>query len=188
MRVVIIRIEFANLSNFGAQWRAASGLYSAQGCSEPGIPNQRDTQSKTRIWIRSMNQSTSSNPVQPTVLNRAARIAKTACFSILVAACSILMIGPQIVLMVPAALLLGVLFVAVRSSWCWVSFGYPLTFGLISAWIGCAEIPNYYYTTGFGLSLGIGLSGLSLIARGFWLMTAADKTSTGTRPSFSSVG
>ena len=135
-----------------------------------------------------MNQSTSSNPVQPTVLNRAARIAKTACFSILVAACSILMIGPQIVLMVPAALLLGVLFIAVRSSWCWVSFGYPLTFGLISAWIGCAEIPNYYYTTGFGLSLGIGLSGLSLIARGFWLMTAADKTSTGTRPSFSSVG
>ena len=96
--------------------------------------------------------------------------------------------GPQIALMVPAALLLGVLFVGVRSSWCWVSFGYPLTFGLISAWIGCAEIPNYYYTTGFGLSLGIGLSGLLLVARGFWLITAAKSTSKGTRPSVSSVG
>ncbi|MGC6551292.1 MAG: hypothetical protein ACON5D_18210 [Rubripirellula sp.] len=135
-----------------------------------------------------MNQSTSSNPVQPAVLSRGTRVAKTACFTVLVAACSILLNGPQIVLVIPVALLLGVLFTAVRSSWSWVSFGYPLTYGLVSAYIGCAEISNYYYTTGFGLSLGIGLSGLSLIARGFWLMTAADKTSTGTRPSFSSVG
>lgn len=135
-----------------------------------------------------MNQSTSSTQVQTAVLHRGARIAKTACFSVLIAACSILLIGPQIVLMIPAALLLGVLFTAVRSSWSWVSFGYPLTLGLVSTWIGCTEIPKYYYTTGFWLSLGIGLLGLLLVARGFWLLTAADKPSTVTRPSVTSVG
>ena len=122
-----------------------------------------------------MNQSPSSTHLQPTVLHLGARIAKTAGFSILIAACSILLIGPQIVLIIPAALLLGVLFTAVRSSWSWVSFGYPLTFGLVSVWIGCVEIPNYYYTTGCWLSLGIGLFGLLLIARGFWLFTAVEK-------------
>ena len=98
------------------------------------------------------------------------------------------MIGPQIVLLVPAALLLGVLFTAVRSSWSWVSFGYPLTYGLVSAYIGCAEISNYYYTTGFWFCLGIGLFGLLLVARGFWLFTAANRPSTVTPPRFTSVG
>ena len=135
-----------------------------------------------------MNQSTTSPPMQSTLLYRASRVAKTACFTVLVAACSILLIGPQIVLMIPAALLLGVLFTAVRSSWSWVSFGYPLTFGLVSACIGCAEISNYYYTTGFWFSLGIGLFGLLLVARGFWLFTAANRPSTVTPPRFTSVG
>ena len=66
--------------------------------------------------------------------------------------------------MIPAALLLGVLFTAVRSSWSWVSFGYPLTFGLVSACIGCRDfqLPPY---NGFWFSLGIGLFGLLLVAR-----------------------
>ena len=135
-----------------------------------------------------MNQSTTSPPMQSALLYRAARVAITACFTVLVAACSILLIGPQIVLMIPAALLLGVLFTAVRSSWSWVSFGYPLTFGLVSTWIGCAELPNYYYTTGFWFSLGIGLFGLLLVARGFWLLTAAVKPSNFTPPSVTSAG
>jgi len=135
-----------------------------------------------------MNQSTTSSPMQYALLYRASRVAKTACFTVLVAACSILLIGPQIVLMIPAALLLGVLFTAVRSIWSWVSFGYPLTFGLVSACIGCAEISNYHYTTGFWFSLGIGLFGLLLVARGFWLFTAANRPSTVTPPRFTSVG
>ena len=135
-----------------------------------------------------MKQSTTSPPMQSAFQYRAARVAKTACFTVLVAACSILLIRPQIVLMIPAALLLGVLFTAVRSSWSWVSFGYPLTYGLVSACIGCAEISNYYYTTGFWFSLGIGLFGLLLVARGFWLFTAANRPSNFTPPSVTSAG
>ena len=54
------------------------------------------------------------------------------------AASSIIMVGPQILLIVPLALATGVVFALRQSFWSLVCFGYPFTFGLISAAIGFA--------------------------------------------------
>ena len=79
-----------------------------------------------------------------------------------IAASSIIMVGPQIVLIVPVALLVGMVFAVRRSSWSMVCFGYPLTFGLISAWAGYMELPDYGRTTAFAVSIGLGLVGCVL--------------------------
>jgi hypothetical protein len=86
----------------------------------------------------------------------------------IIAAGSILMIGPQIVIIVPMAIAAGIAFALRRSFWSLVCFGYPLTFGLISALIGYMEMPGYERTVAFGVSIGLGLVGVSLIAAGLW--------------------
>jgi hypothetical protein len=85
-----------------------------------------------------------------------------------IAASSIVMVGPQILVIVPLALALGLAFAYRRSSWSLVCFGYPFTFGLISAWIGYMEMPGYERTAAFPVSLGIGLIGCGLIGTGLW--------------------
>jgi len=85
-----------------------------------------------------------------------------------IAASSIVMVGPQIVLIVPLAFVLGLIFALRRSFWSLVSFGYPFTFGLISAWAGHREMPGYERSTAFTVSIGIGFIGLALIATGLW--------------------
>ena len=78
------------------------------------------------------------------------------------------MVGPQIVFIVPVALLVGIVFAVRRSFWSMVCFGYPFTFGLISAGIGYSEMPGYERTTAFAVSVCIGLIGCVLIAMGLW--------------------
>ena len=88
--------------------------------------------------------------------------------TLVIAASGIVMVGPQIVLIVPVVFVLGLVFALRRSFWSLVCFGYPFTFGLISAWIGCKEIPGYERTTAFAISISIGLVGCVLIAVGLW--------------------
>lgn len=85
-----------------------------------------------------------------------------------IAASIIIMVGPQIVVIVPVALLAGIVFAVRRSFWSLVCFGYPLTFGLISAWAGYMELADYERTTAFAVSIGLGLAGCVLIAVGLW--------------------
>jgi len=78
------------------------------------------------------------------------------------------MIGPQITIIVPVAIVAGIIFAFRRSFISLVCFGYPLTFGLVSAYIGCAEIDDYTQTLAFAISIVIGLVGAVLIAAGLW--------------------
>ena len=88
-------------------------------------------------------------------------------------ASAILMIGPQIMVIVPLAVLAGAVFAVRRSFLSLACFGYPLTFGFVSAWIGAAEIDSYIGSTGFAVSIGIGALGVLLIAIGFSKALAA---------------
>ena len=85
-----------------------------------------------------------------------------------IAASSIIMVGQQILLIVPVALLAGIVFALRRSFWSMVCFGYPFTFGLISAGMGYTELSDYERTTAFAVSVCIGLVGYVLIAVGLW--------------------
>jgi len=85
-----------------------------------------------------------------------------------IAASSIMMVGSQIFVLVPVALLAGIVFAVGRSFWSLVCFGYPLTFGLISAGMGYTELSDYERTTAFAVSVCIGLVGCLLIAMGLW--------------------
>ena len=78
------------------------------------------------------------------------------------------MIGPQIMIIVPAAILAGVVFAVRRSFLSLVCFGYPFTFGLASALIGYAEITDYERTSAFVVSVVIGMAGVGLMAAGLW--------------------
>lgn len=86
------------------------------------------------------------------------------------------MIGPQIMIIVPAAIVAGVVFAVRRSFLSLVCFGYPFTFGIVSALIGCAEIDQYVGTTAFAVSIGIGLLGVVLMATGLWKTLGARAT------------
>ena len=86
------------------------------------------------------------------------------CFTL--PACAFLMIGPQIMVIAPLSLCLGIYFVFRRSFLSLVFLGYPLCFGLVSAYIGYYELKNYTSTSGFWVALGIGIVGVVLIAVG----------------------
>ena len=79
-----------------------------------------------------------------------------------------LMIGPQILIIVPMAILAGVVFAIRRSFLSLVCFGYPFTFGVASALIGYAENPGYERTTAFAVFVAIGMAGIALMAAGLW--------------------
>jgi hypothetical protein len=100
--------------------------------------------------------------------------------TVVIAVSSIIMVGPQILLIVPVALVAGVVFALRRSLWSLVCFGYPFTFGLISAGTGYTELPDYERTTAFAVSIGIGLVGCVLIAVGLWkALPGRNETETG---------
>ena len=105
---------------------------------------------------------------KPSVQSSIARAALAMLLTVAIAASSILMVGPQIMVIVPVALGLGLVFALQRSFWSLVCFGYPFTFGLISAWIGYKEISGYERLPAFAVSIGIGLIGCVLIAVGAW--------------------
>lgn len=88
--------------------------------------------------------------------------------STIIAASSILMVGPQIIVIVPLALVFGIFFAVRRSFGSLVCFGYPFTFGLIIAWIGYKETPGYEQTLTFAVLVGVGLFACVLIAVGLW--------------------
>ena len=88
--------------------------------------------------------------------------------SVLITAGSLLMIGPQLILIVPLSIIMGIIFAVRRSYWSSVFFGYPLTFGLVTAWIGSQEMAGYQQTAGFAVSTGLGSIGCALIAFGLW--------------------
>ena len=81
-------------------------------------------------------------------------------------ACAFLMIGPQIMVIAPLSLCLGVYFVFRRSFLSLVCLGYPLCFGLVTAYVGYYEMNNYTSTSEFWVALGIGIVGVDLIAVG----------------------
>ena len=97
------------------------------------------------------------------------RTALVLILTVAIAASSIVMIGPLILVIVPVAIGAGVVFALRRSFGSLVCFGYPFLFGLISAWIGYKEMPGYEKTVAFAISIGIGLVGCVLIATGLWL-------------------
>ena len=107
-------------------------------------------------------------PSHPSGRFSIARVALAMLLTLVIAASSIVMVGPQIVLIVPVAFVLGLVFALRRSFWSLVCFGYPLTFGLISAWIGYKEMPGYERSTAFAVSICIGVVGCVLIVVGLW--------------------
>ena len=107
-------------------------------------------------------------PPQPSVPSSIAKAVLVLMVTVVIAASSIVMVGPQIIVIVPVALVLGLVFALRRSFWSLVCFGYPFLFGLTSAWIGYKEMPGYEQTVGFAISIGIGLVGVVMIAIGLW--------------------
>ena len=77
--------------------------------------------------------------------------------SVIISLGSFLLVGPQIIFIVPLCLVAGVFCAVRRSFWSLVWIGYPFTFAGLSAWIGYKENPGYEQTSGFLISLGIGL-------------------------------
>ena len=89
--------------------------------------------------------------------------------SVIISLSSFLMVGPQIIFLVPVCLVAGVFCAVRRSFWSLVWIGYPFTFAGLSAWIGYKENPGYEQTSGFLISLGIGLIAYLMIVMGLWL-------------------
>ena len=81
---------------------------------------------------------------------------------------SFLLIGPQIVPIVAVSFGLGTFFICTKSFLSLVFFGYPLTFGWVSAYIGFYELNNYANDSEFWVAIGIGALGIMLVFLGFW--------------------
>jgi hypothetical protein len=81
---------------------------------------------------------------------------------------SFLMIGPQILPILAVSFCLGIFFVFRKSFLSLVFFGYPLTFGLVSAYIGFHELNNFANASEFWIALAIGSLGTMLVFLGFW--------------------
>ena len=81
---------------------------------------------------------------------------------------SFLMIGPQIFQIIGVSFCLGIFLVFRKSFLSLVFFGYPLTFGLVSAYIGFHELNNFTNASEFWIALGIGALGTMLVFLGFW--------------------
>jgi len=101
-------------------------------------------------------------------MNRLPKLIVVLLLTAIVTAGSLLMIGPQIMVIVPVIVVAGIVFAVRRSFLSLVFFGYPFTFGLVSAAIGCAEITDYERTSAFVVSVVIGIAGVGLIAAGLW--------------------
>ena len=81
---------------------------------------------------------------------------------------SFLLIGPQIVPIVAVSFCMGIFFVFRKSFLSLVFFGYPLTFGWVSAYIGLYELNDFVNDSEFWVALGIGALGTVLVFLGFW--------------------
>ena len=81
---------------------------------------------------------------------------------------SFLLIGPQIVPIVAVSFCMGIFFVFRKSFLSLVFFGYPLTFGWVSAYIGLYELNDFVNDSEFWVALGIGALGTMLVFLGFW--------------------
>ena len=101
-------------------------------------------------------------------MNRPTKLIVVFLLTAIITAGSLLMVGPQILAIVPVAIVAGIVFAIRRTFFSLVCFGYPLSFGLISALIGCTEITGYERTLAFAVSMVIGLAGAGLIAGGLW--------------------
>jgi len=123
------------------------------------------------IFILMENRS-KRNRVSPTNLGEMRfRIIKSILIFLLtltLMAGSFLMIGPQIVPIVAVSFGLGTFFICTKSFLSLVFFGYPLTFGLVSAYIGFHELNNFTNASEFWIALGIGALGTMLVFLGFW--------------------
>jgi hypothetical protein len=91
---------------------------------------------------------------------------------VLIATCilslsSILMFGPQLFLIVPLALIGGVIFAIFRLFISLIFFGYPLTYGFFMAYVGCCE-GFYVQSIELVMPILVGLLGAGLIAFGLW--------------------
>ena len=89
--------------------------------------------------------------------------------SVIISLGSFLLVGPQIIFIVPLCLVAGVFCAVRRSFWSLVWIGYPFTYAGLSAWIGYKENPGYEQTSGFLICLGIGLIAYLMIIVGLWL-------------------
>ena len=101
-------------------------------------------------------------------MNKPTKLIVVLLLTAVVAASSLLMIGPQIMVIVPVAIMAGTVFAVRRSFLSLVFFGYPFTFGLVSAAIGAAEITDYARSSAFAVSVVIGMVGVGLVAAGLW--------------------
>jgi len=81
---------------------------------------------------------------------------------------SFLLIGPQIVPIVATSFCLGIFFVFRKSFLSLVFFGYPITFGWVSAYIGLYELNDFANDSEFWVAIGIGAFGTMLVFLGFW--------------------
>ncbi len=86
----------------------------------------------------------------------------------LLAVSAFCMVGPQIMIVGPLAVGAGIVLAILRSSLSLVCFGYPLSFGLVSAYIGFSEMAGSERTVPFAISVAIGVGGVGLIVVGLW--------------------
>ncbi len=100
-------------------------------------------------------------------LPKTAKVILVLLSTIILAVSNLLMIGPQLIIIAGAAMIVGLFLVWRRSFLSLVCFGYPLTFGLVSALIGSAELDDYVGSRPFAVSIGIGVFGVALMATGF---------------------